>query len=131
MPASLREAEELADRQASYSPGLLAEARRLMTDLHLELEDEPASYEALALESVYTRYGTIAGPALNDSFHFGQTWWNDFGLPQGRGSNFISRSPCEPTMGASSSMAARSYNIVRAILLNHLQSISSSTRWIR
>jgi membrane-associated phospholipid phosphatase len=85
----LREAEELSDRQDSYSPGLLAEARRLMTDLHHELADEPVSYEALSLESVYARYGTIAGPALADSFHFGQTWWNDFGRPQGRGSNFI------------------------------------------
>jgi hypothetical protein len=61
----------------------------MMTDLQRELEDEPASYAALSLESVYTRFGTIAGPALNDSFHFGQTWWNDFGRPQGRGSNFI------------------------------------------
>ena len=85
----LREAEELADRQDSYGSGLLSEAHRLMTDLHHELADEPASYEALSLESVYARYGTIAGPALADSFHFGQTWWNDFGRPQGRGSNFI------------------------------------------
>ena len=85
----LKVAEELADRQDAYSPSLLAEAHRLMTDLHHELADEPVSYEALSLESVYARYGTIAGPALADSFHFGQTWWNDFGRPQGRGSNFI------------------------------------------
>ncbi|MEO6911243.1 MAG: phosphatase PAP2 family protein, partial [Edaphobacter sp.] len=85
----LREAEELADRKNDYSAGLLHEARRLMTDLHHELADEPVSYEALSLESVYTRYGTIAGPALADSFHFGQTWWNDFGRPLGRGSSAI------------------------------------------
>jgi len=85
----LRVAEELADRQDAYSPSLLAEAHRLMTDLHHELADEPASYEALSLESVYARYGTIAGPALADSFHFGQTWWNDFGRPLGRGSSAI------------------------------------------
>ncbi len=85
----LREAEELADRENDYSAGLLAEARRLMTDLHRELAEEPVSYEALSLESVYARYGTIAGPALSDSFHFGQTWWNDFGRPLGRGSSAI------------------------------------------
>jgi membrane-associated phospholipid phosphatase len=85
----LREAEELADREDGYSTGLLSEARRLMTDLHRELEDEPASYQAFSLESVYARYGTIAGPALADSFHFGQTWWNDFGRPLGRGSSAI------------------------------------------
>ena len=85
----LRVAEELADRESDYSPGLLSEAHRLMTDLHHELADEPVTYEALSLESVYARYGTIAGPALADSFHFGQTWWNDFGRPLGRGSSAI------------------------------------------
>ncbi len=60
-----------------------------MTDLDRELSTESTSYQELALESSYARFGTIAGPALNDSFHFGQTWWNDFGRPQGRGSNFI------------------------------------------
>jgi len=85
----LRQAQEISDRISPDSPGLVAEARRLMTDLDRELSTESTSYQELALESVYARYGTIAGPALNDSFHFGQTWWNDFGRPQGRGSNFI------------------------------------------
>lgn len=85
----LRQAEELAARKVGYSDGLLNEANRLMVDLHRELEDEPASYKALTFESAYARYGTIAGPALADSYHFGQTWWNDFGRPLGRGSSFI------------------------------------------
>jgi membrane-associated phospholipid phosphatase len=85
----LKEAEDLADLQNTFSPGLLAEAHRLMTDLHNELDTEPNYYESLSLDSVYARYGTIAGPALTDSFHFGQTWWNDFGRPLGRGSSAI------------------------------------------
>lgn len=85
----LNVAEELADREDSYSPGLLAEARRLIKDLHHELADEPVSYKAFTLESVYARVGTIAGPALADSYHFGQTWWNDFGRPLGRGTSAI------------------------------------------
>jgi membrane-associated phospholipid phosphatase len=85
----LHQAQEISDRISISSPGLVAEARRLMTDLDRELSKESTSYQELALESAYARYGTIAGPALNDSFHFGQTWWNDFGRPQGRGSNFI------------------------------------------
>lgn len=85
----LHQAQEISDRLSTSSPGLVAEARRLMTDLDRELSTESTSYQELALESVYGRYGTIAGPALNDSFHFGQTWWNDFGRPQGRGSNAI------------------------------------------
>jgi membrane-associated phospholipid phosphatase len=87
----LKLAEDLASSpdEEHYSPGLIAEARRLMSDLHNELETEPNYYESLSLESAYTRYGTIAGPALADSFHFGQTWWNDFGRPLGRGSSAI------------------------------------------
>jgi membrane-associated phospholipid phosphatase len=85
----LKQAEDLSGLQDTFSPGLLAAAHRLMTDLHNELETEPNYYESLSLDSVYTRYGTIAGPALADSFHFGQTWWNDFGRPLGRGSSAI------------------------------------------
>jgi membrane-associated phospholipid phosphatase len=85
----LRQAEEISDRLGQTNPGYVVEARRLMTDLHNELSKESSSNEELALESVYARYGTIAGPALADSFHFGQTWWNDFGRPLGRGSSLI------------------------------------------
>lgn len=85
----LQQAEDLAGMQDAYGPQLLAEAHRLIVDLHNELETEPNYYESLSLESAYTRYGTIAGPALADSFHFGQTWWNDFGRPLGRGSSAI------------------------------------------
>ena len=85
----LRLAENLADQKDLFSPGLIAEARRLMPDLHAELESEPDYYASLSLESVYARFGTIAGPALQDSFHFGQTWWNDFGRPLGRGGSAI------------------------------------------
>jgi hypothetical protein len=82
-------AENLASQKDAFSPNLLAQAHLLMTDLHIELESEPIYYESLSLESGYARYGTIAGPALQDSYHFGQTWWNDFGRPLGRGSSAI------------------------------------------
>lgn len=85
----LNEAEELSSAPDAYTPGLIREAKRLMDDLHIELNSEPPSYEAFTLESVYARVGTIAGPALADSFHFGQTWWNDFGRPLGRGTSAI------------------------------------------
>ncbi|WP_158944648.1 capsule assembly Wzi family protein [Granulicella sp. S190] len=85
----LKVAEDLADMEDASSPKLLAEARRLMRDLQAEFETGPNYYESLSLESAYTRYGTIAGPALADSFHFGQTWWNDFGRPLGRGGSEI------------------------------------------
>lgn len=85
----LNQAEEIADRLTLSSPGLVDEAHRLITDLDRELSTESTSYKELALESAYLRYGTIAGPALYDGFHFGQTWWNDFGRPLGRGSSSL------------------------------------------
>jgi hypothetical protein len=84
----LRVAEDLANLKDAYSTSLLAQAHLLMADLHTEL-DTPQYRESLSAEAVYARYGTIAGPALADSFHFGQTWWNDFGRPLGRGSSAI------------------------------------------
>ena len=85
----LRLAESIAEQSDASSPGLLAQARLLIADLHTELESEPLYRGSLSLESVYGRVGTIAGPALQDSYHFGQTWWNDFGRPLGRGSSAI------------------------------------------
>ena len=85
----LREAENFASQKDDRDPSLLSEAHRLTADLHAELDSEPLYYESMSLESAYARYGTIAGPALQDSFHFGQTWWNDLGRPLGRGSSAI------------------------------------------
>ena len=82
-------AEDLASTPDAFSPALLAEGRRLMNDLHFELASDPPTYQSLDLESVYARVGAIAGPALADSYHFGQTWWNDFGRPLGRGTSAI------------------------------------------
>lgn len=82
-------AEDNALNTHLSGPVEIREAQRLINDLHAELASEGSSYESLALESVYARAGTIAGPALYDSFHFGQTWWNDFGRPLGRGTSAI------------------------------------------
>ena len=65
-----------------------SEAERLLPDLERELR-EPDGAANATLESVYARVGTIAGPALTDGYHFGQTWWNDFGRPLGRGTSSI------------------------------------------
>jgi hypothetical protein len=56
----------------------------LLAALELEFADRR---ETVLLESIYVRSGVILGPALNDSYHFGQTWTNDFGRPYGRGFN--------------------------------------------
>lgn len=68
--------------------GVRREAERLLPELEYELQ-EPDGATVFLLESSYTRFGTIAGPALSDGFHFGQTWTNDLGRPLGRGSSAI------------------------------------------
>lgn len=62
------------------------EAFQLVAALRKEFTAEPSAW-TIRLNSVYTKNGFIAGPALSDSFHFGQTWINDAGRPFGRGWN--------------------------------------------
>lgn len=64
------------------------EAQRLLPNLEHELL-EPDGKATAVLDEAYLREGAIVGPALTDSFHFGQTWWNDYGRPLGRGASTI------------------------------------------
>lgn len=69
---------------------------RHLTDLQAQLQEEFA-YEfrllggdrnlTASLDSVYTRAVSISGPALTDSYHFGQTLAYDFGRPFRRGTS--------------------------------------------
>jgi hypothetical protein len=88
---------------------LLAEAHILATDqtlvddsdlasLLLSLDQEFAHESRVIdgdantggiVEQVYARYNGIAASPLRDSFHFGQTVYNDFGRPYGQGSNAV------------------------------------------
>jgi hypothetical protein len=77
---------------------LIREASRMIPDLKRELGDSPEN-DTSALESVYLRAGAIAGPAVIDGFHYGQTWWNDFGRPLGRGTSSIAGFSARATHG--------------------------------
>jgi membrane-associated phospholipid phosphatase len=86
----MREADERLDDLAQDGNSAIAEvASPLLTALHREFGGQAEGRPAVVLDSVYMRNGVIAGPALTDSFHFGQTWSNDFGRPFGRGWNSI------------------------------------------
>jgi len=67
--------------------GLGEEAADLVAALRHEFDPPGPATPSITLHSVYTRNGVIAGPVLNDSFHFGQTWKGDSGRPFGRGWN--------------------------------------------
>jgi hypothetical protein len=67
---------QLREAEARAGP----EGAAIVRALHREL-DEPVAV------SVYVRAGAIAGQALRDGYHFGQTWSNQQGRPFGRGWN--------------------------------------------
>jgi len=68
-----------------------AEAAKLQEALEHEFSPELNSeVEQSAVESVYARTTQIAGAPLRDSYHFGQTFVDDFGRPYGEGFNAIS-----------------------------------------
>ncbi len=58
--------------------------------LKREFSNDGQHYYSAQLDSIYARYGQISGIPLRDSYHFGQTLWNDFGRPYDQGTNFIS-----------------------------------------
>jgi hypothetical protein len=84
--------------EASVSGSLNEEAERILSDILRELA-QPERRNGFVFDSAYTRYGTIAGPTLTDGYHFGQTWWNDFGRPLGRGSSAIAGFSLRATQG--------------------------------
>ncbi len=96
----LRQTREVEESLFAYgsSDSLNEEAERLLSDLLKELA-QPEDRSGAVLESSYARFGTIAGPALTDGYHFGQTWWNDFGRPLGQGSSAIAGFSVRATRG--------------------------------
>jgi hypothetical protein len=74
------------------------QAQEILSALLNELTDEGITRTAIAggtrgavygLESVYTRVTGVSGNILRDSFHLGQTFFNDYGRPEEPGFNNI------------------------------------------
>jgi hypothetical protein len=83
-----QEAEESEENQSSSHPEAAALVTRLREEFEHELNLLGGGRNLTAnLESVYTRAVSISGPALTDSYHFGQTVSYDFGRPFERGTN--------------------------------------------
>lgn len=80
------EAEEGMEALAPAPGTFIARAAGpLLAALRREFSRERPATPEVVLEAVSVRAGVLAGPVLNDSFHLGQTWTNDFGRPFGRG----------------------------------------------
>jgi Capsule assembly protein Wzi/PAP2 superfamily len=81
----LRQIEE-AEYFAQDLPGESEIAVTLKT-LREQFKEDGQRYQSISIESVYTGYTNISGVPLRDSYHFGQTLWNNQGRPYDQGSN--------------------------------------------
>jgi membrane-associated phospholipid phosphatase len=82
------EAGESLQRDEGASQDLIALQRRLHAEFGHELSLLEGGGNLTAnLESLYIRGVSVSGPALTDSYHFGQTIAYDFGRPYERGMN--------------------------------------------
>jgi hypothetical protein len=84
----LRQIEEAAYNAQDFPPD--STVAQTINRLRQEFKDEGHSYQSFSIDSLYTRYANISGPPLRDSYHFGDTIWNDFGRPYDRGGNIYS-----------------------------------------
>lgn len=63
--------------------------QQLISALLEELRPQPGMGKSVEVTSLYARSSTISGTPLRDSYHFGDTIWNDFGRPYDEGENLI------------------------------------------
>ncbi|MFL6436222.1 MAG: capsule assembly Wzi family protein [Terriglobales bacterium] len=80
----VREADESGANDDPVAGPLLSSLKQEFA-LELGSEFEGSRNRSAQLESAYGRVTGIAGPPLNDSFHFGQAIINDYGRPYQRG----------------------------------------------
>jgi hypothetical protein len=64
-----------------------SDVSQILRRLRQEFNAEGRRYQSFSIDSIYTRYTNISGPPLRDSYHFGNTLWNDYGRPFDRGGN--------------------------------------------
>lgn len=78
-------ASSVTDKDDALSVEML---KHLRDEFAVELGDSTAGSE-VPVEEVYVRTLGISGTPLRDSYHFGQTLYNDYGRPYWRGANVI------------------------------------------
>ena len=86
----MNEAAEKLDESAPHGDEMAGIVAGLRTEFASELRAlENGEQQEFRLESVYTRVTGISGTPLADSYHFGQTIYNDEGRPYQEGLNTI------------------------------------------
>ena len=100
-PWTRRECKRQSDEAEYFSESLAADSvvRADIKRLQEEFSHDSQSYYSAQINSVYTRYGRISGTPLRNSYHFGQTIWNDDGRPFDEGNNLITGATASATAG--------------------------------
>ncbi|HLK54309.1 MAG TPA: capsule assembly Wzi family protein [Candidatus Angelobacter sp.] len=80
----IQEAEYYA--QDLSTPSWIARTIELLKS---EFSRDGEHFYSAGIDSVYGRYQNISGMPLRDSYHFGQTIWNDFGRPYDQGTSVV------------------------------------------
>ncbi len=91
-PWTRRECLRQIDEAEFYAQDLPLESdvNQTIRMLRQEFNNEGRRYQSFSIDSIYTRYTNIAGPPLRDSYHFGDTIWNNYARPFDQGSNLYS-----------------------------------------
>ncbi|HMF89063.1 MAG TPA: capsule assembly Wzi family protein [Candidatus Angelobacter sp.] len=89
----IEEAEYFA--QAAPQDSEIGRTLRMLRDAF----KEQTQYQSFSVDSVYSGYTNISGSPLRDSYHFGQTMWNDYGRPYDQGGNFYSGASMSAVVG--------------------------------
>lgn len=82
-----RQTEEAEYYSSDLSPE--SEVSRTVARLKEEFREDGAYFYRGEIESLYAREQYISGVPLRDSYHFGQTIWDDFGRPYDEGNNVL------------------------------------------
>ena len=93
----LRQLDEADDQAQDLPPE--SSIRRSINTLRTELSIGDGYDSSAQIESVYSRYTNISGKPLTDSYHFGQTLWNDFGRPYDQGGNLVTGATASAVSG--------------------------------
>jgi hypothetical protein len=76
-----------------------SELGRTLKLLRDEFKEQGTHYQSFSVDSLYTGFANISGSPLRDSYHFGDTIWNDFGRHYDQGGNFYSGASMSAVVG--------------------------------
>lgn len=101
MPWTRAECRRQVDEAEYYAQDLPPDStvKRVIERLKQEFSTDGAHYYTAQVDSLYSRYTQISGTPLRDSYHFGQSLWNDFGRPYDEGANLITGATASAVAG--------------------------------